>query len=136
MEIPLLTLPKPVPLQRMRAPQENIPQTRAERDALALLIKRYVAEVNPIPPMPVPELKEHADRIIERAGCDPKYRDYIGILINNEAWREQFRGKRYGASLKLNSEIQNISGATLSSRHITDGVKRLLATYALVCAQD
>jgi hypothetical protein len=65
-----------------------------------------------------------------------EYRETYGSEIRNEAWREQFRGKRYGASLKLNSEIQNISGATLSSRHITDGVKRLLATYALVCAQD
>jgi Na+-transporting NADH:ubiquinone oxidoreductase subunit NqrC len=65
-----------------------------------------------------------------------EYRESYGGEIRNAAWREQFRGKRHGANLKLNADIQNISGATLSSRHITDGVKRLLATYALVCAQD
>jgi hypothetical protein len=65
-----------------------------------------------------------------------EYRETYGGEIRNAAWRGQFQGKRYGASLKLNADIQNISGATLSSRHITDGVKRLLATYALICAED
>ncbi len=37
--------------------------------------------------------------------------------------------------LKLTEDIQNISGATLSSKHITDGVRRLLATYELVLAK-
>jgi len=32
---------------------------------------------------------------------------------------------------KLGSDIKNISGATLSSKHITDGVKRVLAMYEL-----
>ena len=36
------------------------------------------------------------------------------------------------AHLKLDEDIQNISGATLSCRHLTDGVKRLLALYDLV----
>jgi hypothetical protein len=33
--------------------------------------------------------------------------------------------------LKLDSDIKNISGATLSCRHITDGVKRLLSFYEI-----
>ena len=41
-------------------------------------------------------------------------------------------GKRYGAKLKLTEDIKNISGATLSCLHVTAGVKRLLATHALV----
>ena len=43
-------------------------------------------------------------------------------------WRAQFRGK----STYTDWRVQPMSGATLSSRHITDGVKRLLAAYALV----
>ena len=40
-----------------------------------------------------------------------------------------------GASLTEDFRtLSNISGATLSCRHVTDGVKRLLATYALVLA--
>ena len=101
MQVPLLTLPKPVPLQRMRKPQDNIPQTRSERDALALAIRRYVAEAKPVPPMPVTELKQHADEIIRRTGCDEKYRDYIGILINNEAWRDQLAAIPYERRLLL-----------------------------------
>jgi Na+-translocating ferredoxin:NAD+ oxidoreductase RnfG subunit len=46
-------------------------------------------------------------------------------------WRAQFVGKTSKSTLKLDSDIKNISGATLSCRHITDGVKRLLAFYEI-----
>ena len=64
-----------------------------------------------------------------------EYRETYGDQVRNAAWRAQFVGKTHDAPLKLGTDIQNISGATLSSRHITDGVKRLLATYALVIAK-
>lgn len=57
------------------------------------------------------------------------YRETYGGQVREEKWRAQFTGKKYGAKLKLDDDIQNISGATLSSRHIADGVRRLLATY-------
>jgi len=60
------------------------------------------------------------------------YRETYGYEIRNEKWRDQFHGKRHGAKLKLDDDIKNISGATLSCRHITDGVKRLLSLHALV----
>lgn len=62
------------------------------------------------------------------------YRESYGDQVRLPAWRAQFVGKRHGAKLKLDADIKNISGATLSCRHVTDGVKRLLATYALVLA--
>ena len=65
-----------------------------------------------------------------------EYRESYGSQIRNQGWRDQFTGKRHGAKLTLAKDIQNISGATLSSRHITDGIKRLLATYAILVAQD
>lgn len=61
-----------------------------------------------------------------------EYRETYGGEIRNAAWRHQFVGKRFGAQLKLGGDIKNISGATLSSRHITEGVRRLLATYQLL----
>ena len=64
-----------------------------------------------------------------------EYREAYGSQVRNPAWRAQFTGKRHGAALTLQKDIPNISGASLSSRHITDGVKRLLATYAIVLAQ-
>ena len=60
------------------------------------------------------------------------YRETYGYQIRDAKWREQFYGKKYGAALKLNGDIKNISGATLSCRHITDGVNRLLSFYELV----
>ena len=50
--------------------------------------------------------------------------------MRNAAWRAQFVGKNANSPLQLNVDIKNISGATLSSKHITDGVKRILQKYA------
>lgn len=60
------------------------------------------------------------------------YRETYGYEIRNPAWRRQFAGKRHGDALKLGADIQNITGATLSCRSVTNGVKRLLATHAAV----
>lgn len=64
------------------------------------------------------------------------YRETYGYQIRDEKWRAQFYGKQHGAKLKLDDDIKNISGATLSSRHITDGVKRLLSFYELVLKKN
>lgn len=61
-----------------------------------------------------------------------EYRESYGGEIRNPAWRQQFVGKRFGAAVKLDKDIRNISGATLSSRHVTDGIRRLLVTYQLL----
>jgi Na+-transporting NADH:ubiquinone oxidoreductase subunit NqrC len=57
------------------------------------------------------------------------YRETRGGEVQNSKWRAQFVGKKSGDPLRLDEEIKNISGATLSCKHLTDGVKRLLATY-------
>jgi Na+-translocating ferredoxin:NAD+ oxidoreductase RnfG subunit len=59
------------------------------------------------------------------------YRESYGYEVRNADWRAQFVGKNASAPLKLSQDIKNISGATLSCRHITDGVKRILATYEI-----
>ncbi|HEX2762267.1 MAG TPA: FMN-binding protein [Allosphingosinicella sp.] len=61
-----------------------------------------------------------------------EYRETYGGEIRNPAWRRQFVGKRFGSSVQLGKDIKNISGATLSSRHVTDGIRRLLITYQLL----
>ena len=38
-------------------------------------------------------------------------------------------GKTSGSALKVGSDIRNISGATLSCAHVTEGVKRIVAAY-------
>lgn len=98
---PVLTLPRPVPTQRFRQPKKNIPQTVVERNHILHFIRNYVAEHTPVPPMPQDELKVHADRVIGLLKCDPIYRDYIGVLISNEMWREALAGVPYERRLLL-----------------------------------
>jgi len=62
------------------------------------------------------------------------YRETYGGEIRNPNWRRQFVGKTPGSTLRLDGDIKNISGATLSSRHVTDGVRRLLVTYRMLLA--
>jgi len=58
------------------------------------------------------------------------YREPYGYEIRNERWRRQFVGKR--APLRMDHDIQNISGATLSCTHLTQAINRILALYDVV----
>ena len=58
------------------------------------------------------------------------YREGHGGEVRLPAWRNQFVGKTAADPLRVGSDIANISGATLSCTHVTDGVHRLLAWAA------
>lgn len=58
------------------------------------------------------------------------YREGHGGEVRLPAWRNQFVGKTAADPMKIGSDIANISGATLSCAHITDGVRRLVAWAA------
>ncbi|MDP2653162.1 MAG: FMN-binding protein [Candidatus Omnitrophota bacterium] len=60
------------------------------------------------------------------------YREAYGFEVRQKKWRRQFIGKTGASELSLNDDIKNISGATLSCRHVTEGVKRALALYDLI----
>ena len=55
------------------------------------------------------------------------YRESHGFEIRNAAWRKQFTGKSVQSGLSVGEGIANISGATLSCTHVTDGVRRIAA---------
>ena len=59
-----------------------------------------------------------------------EYRETHGGEIRLPAWRKQFVGKTAADPVRLDADIHNISGATLSCRHVTDGVRRLLSLHA------
>ena len=61
-----------------------------------------------------------------------EYVESYGYEVGEASWRNQFIGKTGEAALKLNKDIRNISGATLSCKHLTDGVKRLMVMHELV----
>lgn len=64
------------------------------------------------------------------------YRETHGGQVRDAVWREQFHGKTLNDPFKLDEDVSNISGATLSCRNLLDGVKRLLAIHKLFLAQE
>jgi geranylgeranyl pyrophosphate synthase len=53
------------------------------------------------PPLVLDELRLHAEKIVARAGMPPIYTDYIGVLLNNEVWREQLAAVPFERRLLL-----------------------------------
>ena len=60
-----------------------------------------------------------------------EYRESYGYEVRHPGWRGQFVGKTVASTLELDKDIRNIGGATMSCRHITEGVRRLLITHEL-----
>lgn len=60
------------------------------------------------------------------------YRESHGLEIKNPAWRQQFVGKTAKNGLRPGDDIANISGATLSCSHVTDGVRRVAAVIQII----
>jgi len=62
------------------------------------------------------------------------YRESHGYEVRNQPWRSQFTGKSARSSLRIGDDIANISGATLSCTHITDGVRRIAVMAQMALA--
>lgn len=61
-----------------------------------------------------------------------EYRESHGMEIRGDAWRGQFSGKTSTSTLRVHDDIYNLSGATISCRHVTQALKRVLVSYELV----
>ncbi|MGH9372434.1 MAG: polyprenyl synthetase family protein, partial [Vicinamibacterales bacterium] len=79
-----------VPAMPQRPPQANIPQTLVERERLRDVVLQYVEARRGtlVPPLVLDELRTQADAVVALSAVNPEYRDYVGILINNEIWSE------------------------------------------------
>lgn len=60
------------------------------------------------------------------------YRETHGGEVRQASWRKNFTGKKLSDPFKLDVDVPNISGATLSCRNVLDGVKRQLALQQVV----
>ncbi len=58
-----------------------------------------------------------------------EYRESHGGEIRNKRWLAQFDGRTSPQQLRFGLDIKNIAGATLSSEHVTAGVRRILAVW-------
>jgi hypothetical protein len=57
------------------------------------------------------------------------YRESHGGQIRGAAWRHQFDGRQGLERLRVQADIKNIAGATLSCGHVTQGVRWLVAVW-------
>ncbi len=57
------------------------------------------------------------------------YRESHGGEIRNPSWRAQFDHRSNLDQVRFRTDIKNISGATLSSEHVTQGVRWLMALW-------
>jgi hypothetical protein len=63
-----------------------------------------------------------------------EYREAYGGEVRSNSFRKQFVGRSHADPVQIGHDIQNISGATLSCQHVTDGVRQLLALYEFAFA--
>lgn len=100
---PVLQIPRGVPILPVRQPQANIPQTRPERERLRQAVSQFLARNREtiVPPLVLDELRKHAETMIAEMGFNPAYRDYAGVLLNNEVWREHLATVPYERRLLL-----------------------------------
>jgi geranylgeranyl diphosphate synthase type II len=91
----------PITVRRFRQPKKNLPQTKIERDHVLATIRKYLEENTLVPPMPLDELRTHAEKIIADNNFNPVWVDYIGVLMSNETWRETLATIPYEKRLLL-----------------------------------
>ena len=60
------------------------------------------------------------------------YREPYGGEVTYKSWQRQFFGKVPEDRLRHGREIRNISGATISARAVTNGVRRILYTLRML----
>jgi geranylgeranyl pyrophosphate synthase len=101
MQLPILSLPRAVPVQRERKPKENIPQTRAERESIRAQLRQYVIDAKLVAPLSIADLRKHSEICVEKFQLAPVYTDYVGVLLNSEVWRDQLASVPYERRLLL-----------------------------------
>jgi geranylgeranyl diphosphate synthase type II len=101
MQLPLLTLPRAVPLVKDRPPQETVPPTKEQREVVRALARRYVAREKLVIPLSLEELQRHGGKLVAQAGLDPKFAGYVAVVLNGEANREALASVPYDRRLLL-----------------------------------
>ncbi|MCZ6746354.1 MAG: polyprenyl synthetase family protein [Acidobacteria bacterium] len=96
-----ISLPARVPRQRYRRTQSNIPDDAAVRDHLKRAVARHVQQEKVVPPLSLSELRDHALAVIRETGVNAIYGDYLSVLVNNEAWKDDLARIPYEKRLFL-----------------------------------
>jgi len=85
----------------VRPPQDNIPQTKQQRNRLLRIVTEYIQQRRPVGPLSFDQLRIHSEAILKIAKVNAKYRDFVAVLINNEVWRDTVAGIPFEKRLLL-----------------------------------
>ena len=96
-----IEIPRMLPPQRTRQSQENIPDSREDRVAIRQKVIEFLRSENIVPPVPMDELRRRTEVFLQQQDIDPKYLDYVAVLVNNELWRETLATVPYERRLLL-----------------------------------
>lgn len=64
-------------------------------------MREYAEQRKLVPPVPIDELQVHTDKIMALNGIEKAYRDYTGVLLANETWRESLASVPFEKRLLL-----------------------------------
>lgn len=62
------------------------------------------------------------------------YWDAKNSHVRDPRWRAHFKGKTLADPMRPGKDIPNVAGGTLTSKSVTQGVKRMLALYSVALA--
>ena len=93
-----------VSVRHQRPPQDNIPQTKQQRNKLLRIVTEYLQQRQFVGPLSFDELRIHSQAILKIANVDAKYRGFIAVLVNNEVWRDIVAGIPFEKRLLLLSK--------------------------------
>lgn len=88
MERATVNLPQLVAPPRARRPQENVPQTRVERELVLRAVRDHARRRGLVPPVPMDALRTETTEALKIAGLDPRHTEFAAVLLSNELWRE------------------------------------------------
>ena len=83
------------------ATQDNIPPTRRERERIRRAVRDRLATERPVPPLSLDELHTLSDEVLAATGLEEKFRGFVVVLLNNEAWRDTLACVPYDRRLLL-----------------------------------
>lgn len=99
--LPILQLPRAVPLQKDRPPKENIPQTVGQRERLRAQLRSFVKSRGIVPPIALEELRQYSEEFVREHHWPAIYTDYAGVLLNSELWRDALAAVPFNRRLLL-----------------------------------
>ncbi len=96
-----IRLPPKLPMMRVRPAQSNIPNKRAERDAIKSAAALRCAREGLVAPVALDQLRVQALALCKEIGLDVRFANYAAVLLNNEVWRDGLAQVPYEKRLLL-----------------------------------